>query len=69
MYWYFPETNKRTLEDMDAIFISSQGYHDVVKVAKRMTHASILAVANDDKTNQTDLRMEEKEAIVLREHA
>jgi hypothetical protein len=46
VYFFFPETRRRTLEDMDAVFVNSKSYLDVVQVAKSMPHASILALEN-----------------------
>ena len=44
VYFFFPETSRRTLEDMDVVFISSKGWFDVVKKAKVMKNADILAL-------------------------
>jgi hypothetical protein len=55
VYFFFPETRQRTLEDMDAVFISSKGYFDVVKVAKSMPHASILALGSTAVNKQDPL--------------
>ena len=35
VYFLFPETNGRSLEDVDYIFEQSQGFLDVVRIAKR----------------------------------
>lgn len=36
MYFFFPETNSRQLEEVDAIFLDSKSIFDTVSVAARM---------------------------------
>jgi hypothetical protein len=46
VYFFFPETQRRTLEDIDAVFVNSKGYLDVVNVAESMPNVSNLALGN-----------------------
>lgn len=49
VYFFYPETAGRSLEEIDAIFVESRSIFDTVKVAKRMP-----------KMNLTDLMRGEK---------
>lgn len=62
VYFFFPETQRRSLEDMDAIFIAAKSPLDVPKVAKRMPHLSILAVENNAMANKSQTRAGEGSA-------
>ena len=37
-YFFYPETAYRSLEEMDAIFLNTKGWLDVVVVAKKEPH-------------------------------
>ena len=49
---FFPETQDRSLEDMDAIFITAKGPLDVPKVTKRQPQLSILALGQNEATEK-----------------
>lgn len=44
VYFFFPETRRRSLEDMDAIFLAAKSALDVPKVSKRLPQLSILTM-------------------------
>lgn len=41
IYFFLPETRQRSLEDMDAIFLSAKNPFDVVKVARTMPSVTL----------------------------
>jgi sugar porter (SP) family MFS transporter len=38
VFFFFPETKRRSLEELDELFLQSQSFFDTVKIAKRMPH-------------------------------
>lgn len=48
VYWFYPETNGRTLEEIDEIFVKSKNIFDPVKVAKRMPRRQVGQVLADE---------------------
>ncbi len=46
VYFFFPETNGRSLEDVDHVFEQSQGLFDVVGIAKKTPFGSVVDVEN-----------------------
>lgn len=51
MYFFFPETNSRTLEEVDAIFLDSKGIFDTVASAARMPRGEEAARAIMEKAD------------------
>lgn len=47
VYLFFPETNQRTLEEMDAIFRNSKSVFDPVKVSRNMSRGAQSAERKD----------------------
>lgn len=41
IYFFLPETQRRSLEDMDAVFLTAKDPFDVVKVARTMPSVSV----------------------------
>lgn len=57
VYWFYPETAGRSLEEIDAIFLENKTVFDCVGVAKRMPRTSLadmpLQRAGDEKREKT----------------
>ena len=62
IYWFFPETAGRELEELDAIFAQSKSIFDTVSVANRMPRMH-LADAVDEAPDKTTDSSEHVEVI------
>lgn len=68
VYFFFPETQRRSLEDMDAIFLTAKSALDVPKVSKRLPHLSILTVENRAQGQDGESREPSKEEVQAAVH-
>jgi sugar porter (SP) family MFS transporter len=59
VYFFFPETNGRSLEEMDAIFRNSKSIFDTVSVAKRLPHGE----AAKDHLQEVEVRLPKVEVV------
>jgi hypothetical protein len=48
VYFFYPETACRSLEEIDEIFVSSKSVFDTVKVAKNLPHGRLADLVNED---------------------
>lgn len=62
VFAFFPETRRRTLEDMDTVFVNSNSYLDVVRVARSMPQASILELESGGGEKNTNSNGPSEEA-------
>lgn len=49
VYFFYPETAGRSLEEIDAIFTESRSIFDTVKVARRVPKMHLTDLAHDEK--------------------
>ena len=54
VYFFFPETSVRSLEEIDAIFVESKSIFDCVRIARRMPKTHLAELGVDDKVHSTE---------------
>lgn len=55
VYFFYPETSGRSLEEIDAIFAESKSIFDTVQVAKQMPKMRLSELARGEKVANTEL--------------
>lgn len=58
VYFFFPETSGRSLEEIDELFAVAEGWLDVVKVAKRIPHRHLSEVIGDTENQSSSFLYE-----------
>lgn len=54
VYFFYPETAGRSLEEIDAIFLESKSIFDTVKVAQRMPRRNLTDMVRNEKRDGAD---------------
>lgn len=55
MYFFYPETAGRSLEEIDAIFVESKSIFDTVQVARRVPRAHFTDLTRGEKVADPEL--------------
>jgi sugar porter (SP) family MFS transporter len=63
IYFFYPETAQRSLEEIDEIFISSNSIFDTVRIAKNLPHGRLATLIGDDLKTETTDRVETVEEV------
>lgn len=49
VYFFYPETAGRSLEEINMIFVQSKSIFDTVRVARKLPRAHLIDLASDEK--------------------